>query len=387
MKRIPLSTPVIKGNEWKYVKECLDSGWVSSVGSYVDRFEKEFASYVGSKHAIACVNGTSAIHIALILAGVKRGDEVIVPTLTFIAPVNVINYCGASPIFFDCDEYYNLDAKKVLRFLREETILKDGITINKRTGAHISAILPVHVFGNAVWLDELCTECKERNIAIVEDSTEGLGTRYTSGTFSGKHVGTIGLFGCFSFNGNKIITTGGGGMIVTDNSALADKARYLTTQAKNDGKRFVHDEVGYNYRLTNVLSAIGVAQLEQIEEFKWIKHSLFSRYKEGINSSFGIELAPPPSYASNNLWMFPLQITEKYGLTREQLMAKLEEHGIETRPVWHLNHLQKPYISCQNYEIAHAVHLLERTLNIPCSVDLTDLDQQRVIDGLNSKCA
>ena len=264
MYKIPLSVPSIKGNEWKYVKECLDTNWVSSAGKYVDLFEQNIANYTGSKYAVACVNGTSALQVSLRLAGVLPGDEVILPTLTFIAPVNAVAYNGASPIFMDSDEYYNIDTDKIIEFIRQKTVFQDGFTYNKTTEKRISAIVPVHVWGNATWLDELIQLCKERNISIVEDAAESMGTCYINGEHSGKHTGTIGLLGCLSFNGNKIITTGGGGMILTDYADLAEKAKYLTKQAKDDKVRYIHNEIGYNFRLTNIQAALGVAQLEQL---------------------------------------------------------------------------------------------------------------------------
>ena len=264
---IGLNEPTISGNEWKYVKECLDTGWVSSAGKYVDLFEEKISEYTKAKYTIACVNGTSALQVSLQLAGVKQNDEVIVPTLTFIAPVNAIAYNGASPVFMDADDNYNIDVEKTIDFIKNETVFKNEFTYNKTTDQRISAIIPVHVWGNAVWLDELINLCEERGIAVVEDASESLGTAYKSGKYKGKHTGTIGKLGCLSFNGNKIITTGGGGMILTNEKKLADKARYLTTQAKDDPVRYIHDELGYNFRLTNIQAALGVAQLEQLTEF------------------------------------------------------------------------------------------------------------------------
>ena len=263
-KFIPLSVPHLNGNEWKYVKECLDTNWVSSAGKFVDLFEKKIAEYTGAKYAIACVNGTAALQVSLRLAGVQPGDEVIAPALTFIAPINAIAYNGASPVFMDADEYYNIDSAKTIRFIQEETEFKDGFSYNRNTGKRVSAIVPVHVWGNACWLDDLVDVFRARNIAIVEDASESLGTRYTKGKFAGKHTGTIGKLGCISFNGNKIITTGGGGMILADDEGLAAKARYLTTQAKDDEVKYIHNKIGYNFRLTNIQAALGVAQLEQL---------------------------------------------------------------------------------------------------------------------------
>lgn len=379
---IPLSVPSIKGNEWKYVKECLDTEWVSSAGKYVDLFEKKIVEFTGAKFAIATVNGTAALHIALIIAGVKAKDEVIVPSLTFIAPINAVRYAGAQPIFMDADDYYNIDSLKTIDFIKNETEFREGFTYNKKSGKKISAIIPVHVFGNAVWLDELVPLCQERNIKIIEDSTESLGTRYIKGDFTGKHTGTIGDFGTVSFNGNKIITTGGGGMILTNNEEYAKKAKYLTTQAKDDEIRYIHNEVGYNYRMTNVLAAIGVAQLERLDEYLVTKRNNFLKYQKGIENVKGLLLADVPSYADNNYWMYALQIGNPYPLNREGLMNKLGEYKIQTRPIWHPNHLQKPFIQYQNYKIDNTLKLVEKTLNIPSSVNITDNEVQFVIEKL-----
>lgn len=380
---IPLSTPVFMGKEWQYLQDCLSSRWVSSAGAYVDRFESGVAAYVGTRHAVACVNGTAALHVSLRISGVRAEDEVIVPTLTFIAPVNAVHYLGARPIFMDCDNYYNIDVEKTIEFIEKETRFAQDLTFNKQTGRRISALIPVHVFGNAVALEELSQLCQERNIRIVEDATESLGTRYTSGVWAGKHSGTIGELGCFSFNGNKIITTGGGGMIVTDNQDLAENARYLTTQAKDDAIRYIHHEVGYNYRLTNLQAAVGVAQLEQLPDYLETKRRNYRFYKQRIDSIRGLRIAEVPTYAANNCWMYALRIdSSEYGLNRDELMHLLGGKGIQTRPIWELNHMQKPYRDCQGYRIEKAPELLERTLNIPCSVDLTDSQLDCVVEAL-----
>ncbi len=382
-KIIPLSVPSIKGNEWKYVKECLDTEWVSSAGKFVDLFEKKMAQYTGARFAVATMNGTAALHISLIIAGVKADDEVIVPSLTFIAPVNVVKYVNANPVFMDADKYFNIDAKKTMAFIENETIYKNGFTYNKKTGQKISAIIPVHVFGNAVWLDELVEICNQRNINIIEDATESLGTRYTKGDYAGKYTGTVGNLGCISFNGNKIITTGGGGMILTDNEEYAKKARYLTTQAKDDEIRYVHNAIGYNHRMTNVLAAIGVAQLERLDEYITIKKNNYEKYKNAINKINGLALANVPEYADNNYWMYGLQIDDNnYPLDRESLMKKMSENKIQTRPVWKPNHLQKPYAECQSYKMENTLKLVEKTLNIPSSVNITDDEIRCVIENL-----
>lgn len=380
---VPLSVPSIQGNEWKYIKECLDTEWVSSAGKYVGRFEKEICNFTGARHAIACVNGTAALHISLILSGVKAHDQVLVPTVTFIAPVNVVRYLDAEPVFMDCDDFYNIDIDKTIRFIQDETIFRDGFTYNRKTGNRIAAIIPVHVFGNAVALDALVPICGERNIKIIEDATESLGTYYVKGEYSGKHTGTIGDIGCFSFNGNKIITTGSGGMIVTEDTELAEKAHYYTTQAKDDPVRYIHNEIGYNFRLSNIQAAMGVAQLEQLHRYVEIKKNNYTRYKSSIDTIPGLHLSETPDYAHANYWFYCLRIREDtYTKAREDVMRYLTENGIQSRPIWYLNHLQKPFKDCQSYHIEKAFELLEKTLNIPCSVNLTEDDIQYVVRKL-----
>lgn len=380
---IPLSVPVIQGNEWKYVKECLDTGWVSSAGSDVDKFEQEIANYTGATYAVACINGTAALHIALMLVGVEPDDEVIVPTVTFIAPVNAVKYMHAEPIFMDCDDFYNIDAEKTKDFIKKATVFRNGASYNKKTGRKISAIIPVHVFGNAVYLDDLVEICQERNIRIIEDAAESLGTRYIGGRYDSKHTGTIGDIGCLSFNGNKIITAGGGGMILTHNKGFAERARYLTTQAKDDASQFIHNEIGYNFRLTNIQAAMGVGQLEQLPEFLGIKQKLYETYKERINELPGLSIAEVPSCANNNHWMIAMRIDKNvYGKSVDSLMWHLKENGIETRPVWHLNHLQRPYENCQTYKIDKAFDLSSKTLNLPSSVNIREKQINRITKHL-----
>jgi len=384
MYKIHLSEPTLNGNEWKYVKECIDSEWISSSGKYVDLFEMKIAEYTGSKFAVACISGTTAIQVSLRLAGVKPDDEVIVPTLTFIASINAISYCNARPIFMDADSFYNIDSEKTINFIKNETIFKNGVTYNKKTDKKISAILPVHVWGNACWFDELIDLCEERNIGVVEDAAESLGTYYNEGKYKGENAGTIGKLGCLSFNGNKIITTGGGGMILTDDMYLAEKAKYLTTQAKDDPLRYVHNEIGYNYRLTNILSALGVAQLEQLPTILKRKKEIFNQYKSAVENIDGITLSIGPDYAENNHWLNLLQInTEIYGYDRESIMNKFKENYIQVRPVWKLNHEQKPYQRCQSYKIDKAPELVSNSLCIPSNTNLTKLDINNVINNID----
>ena len=384
MSKIPLSVPSLNGNELQYVKECIDTEWVSSAGKYVDLFEQKIAEYTGSKYVIACVNGTAAIQVSLRLAGVGAGDEVIVSTLTFIASVNAITYNNAIPIFMDADKYYNIDAEKTIKFIKNETVFKNGFTYNKKTNNKIAAIIPVHVWGNACWLDELVELCNKQNIAIVEDAAESLGTFYNSGKYKGKHAGTIGKLGCLSFNGNKIITTGGGGMILTDVKTLEEKAKYLSTQAKDDPIRYIHDEVGYNFRLTNIQAALGVAQLEQLPTILNRKKEIYNYYQSSIKNIDGLSISKVPDYANNNHWLNILQIDNKvYNEDQEVLMKRLEENDIQTRPVWKLNHEQKPYKEYQNYIIENANKLVAISLCLPSSSNLTNENIEKIINLLN----
>jgi len=380
-KHIPLSVPSLRGNEWKYIKECLDTEWVSSAGKYVEQFEKNIASYTGSKFAVACVNGTSALQLSLRIAGIDPGDEVIVPSLTFIAPVNAIKYNNSIPIFMDSDNYCNIDTNKTIEFINRETYFRDGVTYNKISGNKISGIIPVHVWGNAVQLDDLIEICDQRNINVIEDASESLGTIYSKGQYAGKHTGTIGKIGCLSFNGNKIITTGGGGMILTDNENLAMKAQYLSTQAKDDPVRYIHNEIGYNFRLTNIQAALGVAQLEKLSELLIYKREIHDRYCNGLEDNKIFSILESPDYATNNHWL-NIIIGDKVEINK--LIYYLSSKNIETRPIWHLNHLQKPYSLCQAYNIENAVELANKSLCIPSSANLKEKEILSVVSALNS---
>lgn len=381
---IPLSVPCIGANEWRYVEDCLKSGWVSSAGGYVGMFEEAVRRYTGAKHAVACVNGTSALHTALLACGVRPGDEIIVPTITFIAAVNAIRYAGAEPVFMDCDEYFNIDAEKTAEFILTHTRLSGRASRNSSTGRRIGALLPVHVFGNAADLEELASLCRQRRIPVVEDATEALGTWYTGrGTAGKRHAGLIGQAGCLSFNGNKIITTGGGGMIITDSPALAHRARYLTTQAKDDATYYVHNEVGYNYRMSNLNAAVGVAQMERLGAHLEKKRANYRLYREQLADAEGMRLAPVPPYAENNLWMYALRLEGRSPRRmRDRIMDRLRSRGVETRPLWYPNHLQKPYRRCLAYRIERAESMWRSTLNLPCSVDLTPEEVSRVVEEL-----
>ena len=370
---IPLSVPNLKGRELQYIKRCIDTNWVSSAGAFVSKFEDAICSYTHSKYAVACVNGTAGLHIALKLCGVGMGDEVIVPTLTFIAPANAVKYLGAEPVFMDCDDYMNIDPIKLREFcLKECKIAKSGL-INRSTGRIIKAVIPVHIFGNPCDMQEITKIAKAYRLKVIEDATESLGSYYTLGTYKGKFTGTIGDIGVFSFNGNKIITTGGGGMIVTNNRLLAEKARYLTNQAKDDPVKYIHNEIGYNFRLTNLQAALGLAQLEQLKKFIKIKKSNYELYCKLLTSVRGLKMLGTPDGTSPNYWFYSLLVINKvHGIGREKLMDNLTKKGIQSRPIWQLNHLQLPYRKNQVYKIEKAPWFWERVLNLPCSTDLQE---------------
>ena len=364
---IPLCVPEIRGNEWKYIKECLDTNWVSSVGSFVGRFERELADYVGTKYAVATCNGTAALHIALLVAGVQPDDEVLVSTLTFIAPANAIRYVGAWPVFMDAEpDYWQMDPQKVVDFLEEECQWRDGALYNRATSRRVRAILPVHILGHPVDMDPILEAARKYNLVVIEDATESLGAKY-----KGRMVGHLGDVACFSFNGNKIITTGGGGMIVTDNDAWARKAKYLTTQAKDDPVEYVHREIGYNYRLTNIQAAMGCAQLEQLDAYIAAKRRIAAYYTEHLASVPGIEPPGEAEWASSIFWLYTVLVdSERYGCDSRTLMQKLREGQIISRPLWHTIHDLPPYEDCPAYYVDVAKQLYRQGLSLPCSVGL-----------------
>ena len=369
---IPLSTPNLRGNNLSYLKTCIRTQWVSSAGKYVNFFEKRISKYTGSKYAISCTSGTAALHLALRIIGVREDDEVIVPTMTFIATANSVKYLKASPIFMDCDEFYNLDVRKTISFIKNKTFLKNNYSYNKKTKKRIFALLVVHVYGNAVDMSSLMTVCKKRNIKIVEDAAGALGTYYLKGKFKNKHAGTVSDVGCLSFNGNKIITSGGGGMILTNDKKLAQKAKYLSTQAMDDPIRYIHNDIGYNYRLTNIQAAIGLAQLEKIKFFLKRKNIIYNFYKKAFKKITDINFAKKPNYAKNNKWMLSIEIDEKKRkLKKNALIRFLFKNRIETRSTWLPIHKQRKYLNCETYKITNATKLYRKSLNIPSGTNLS----------------
>lgn len=383
---IPLSVPNLKGNELKYVTDAVAGEWVSTAGAYVGDFEQKIAEYLGVSGAVSCQNGTAGLHVALQLCGVGAGDAVIVPTLTFIAAVNPVKYLGAEPIFMDCDDSLCMDMEKLEHFCRYECEQKDGRLMDKATGRTVKAVVPVHIFGNLADMERLMALAEKYGLKVVEDSTEALGSRFLSGRYAGCYGGTIGDFGVYSFNGNKIITTGGGGMMVARADADRQHAKHLTQQAKSDEVRFEHDEIGYNYRLTNLQAALGLAQLEQLEGFIQHKKENYERYQKAIKELRGLKLLAFRQDIRANYWFYSLYLTNEFPLSREELMQYLLEQKIQTRPIWGLIHQQKPYAGSRTYRIEKAALYRDRVLNLPCSTNLTAADVDQVLACLREKC-
>jgi perosamine synthetase len=376
---IPLSVPEIRGREWDYVKECLDTGWVSSVGAYVDRFEAALAAQVGTRFAVATVNGTAALHLALLVAGVTAGDEVLVSDLTFIAPVNAIRYLGAHPVLVDAEPaYWQMDPQLVKDFLLNECDRVQGELRNRATGRRVAALLPVDVLGHPVDLDPLLELARSFGLPVVEDATESLGALYRT-----LPVGRRADVSCVSFNGNKVITTGGGGMLLTDREDWARRARHLSTQAKDDPIEFVHGEVGYNYRLTNVLAAIGCAQVEQLEAFVEHKRQLARRYQEALAEIPGLEPNLEAPWARSIFWMYTILVDEaQYGMDSRALLKALGQRRIQARPLWQPMHLSPAHWEAQVLGGDVSERLNRAALSIPCSVGLDTTSQDRVIQAL-----
>lgn len=378
---IPLSVPNLKGNELKYVTQAVESEWVSTAGKYVELFESRIMEYVHSFGAVSCQNGTSGLHTALLAANVLNEDAVIVPTLTFIAAVNPVKYVGAEPIFMDCDESLCLDPQKLEEYCEKECSFTQGNLIDNATGKHIKALLVVHVFGNMADMEAIMPIAQKYNLTVIEDATEALGTYYLSGKFQGKFAGTIGDIGVYSFNGNKIITTGGGGMIVSNNKEHLARAKHLTTQAKSDELYYTHDEIGYNYRMTNLQAALGLAQLEQLENFINTKTANYNLYQELIGAISGLSLLSYRENVRSNHWFYGLN-TEYYKYSRDELIQYLSKLSIQTRPIWGLINEQLPYKGNKAYKIEKAKYFWKNVVNIPCSSNLTEEQVKRIAANL-----
>ena len=380
---IPLSVPNFGAREAALAGEAITSGWVSTSGGKVTEFEQALADYVHMPRAVACNAGSSALHLAAMAAGIARGDEVIVPTLTFIAAVNPLTrYMGAEPIFIGCDDSLCIDPDAVEAFCAEHCELRDGKLYNKATGAHVKALEVVHVFGNLGDMERLTEIAQKYHLILIEDATEALGTRFTSGKFAGKFAGTVGDIGCYSFNGNKIITTGAGGAVVSNHPDWAEHAKHLSTQAKTDLLQFLHDEVGYNYRMTNVQACLGIAQLERLEAFIAHKKALYDHYVEKLDGVKGLRILPfREDCTRSNHWFFSLYVKDS-ALDRDAIIEKLQAQGIQTRPVWALIHEQADYPRNEAYALDKALDYRKYIVNLPCSTNLSMEDCDRVIDAV-----
>ena len=380
---INLSVPNLSMDILDNLKECLESGWVSTGGRFIPEFETKVKNYMKTKFAAGVQSGTAGLHMSLQVLGVQRDEEVFVPTLTFIAAVNPTTYLGASPIFIDCDDSLCMDPIKLEKFCSEECDFKEGALVNKKTNKKIRALVIVHVFGNMADMEKIMDIAKKYNLKVLEDATEALGTYYTEGRYKGKYAGTIGDIGVLSFNANKIITTGGGGMVVGDNEELVEKVRFLSSQAKKDTLYFIHDEIGYNYRMLNLQAALGTSQIDKLESFIETKIKNYKIYKEELEKIEGLEILPFIEGIRANHWFYSLKIDkEKYGIGRDELLQKLVDAGIQTRPIWGLIHQQKPYSACQSYKIEKALYYYDRILNLPCSSNLTEKEVYQVIEKI-----
>lgn len=363
-ERVFLHDPCFHGNEKKYLEECIDSTFVSSVGPFVDRFEKDMAQYTGAKKAVVCVNGTNAIHLALILAGVQQGDEVLTQPLTFIATCNALSYCGAHPVFIDVDrDTMGLSPQKMEEWILSHAELRGDTLYNKKTGKRIKACVPMHTFGHPIHLDGIVRLCKKYHLELIEDAAESVGS-----TYKGKHTGTFGRIGCLSFNGNKTITTGGGGMLLFDDEELAEKAKHISTQAKVPHPwEFVHDAIGYNYRMPNINAALGCAQLEELPLFLKKKRELAGLYRDFFNK-IGITFFTDALGTESNYWLNAVILDNLQ--ERNDFLEYSNSHGVMTRPIWQLMNKLTMFEHCECGDLSNAEYLVDRVVNIPSSVRL-----------------
>lgn len=380
-KFIPLSVPNFEGNERKYVDDALDQGWVSTGGAYINTLEERLAEFLHTEKTACVQSGTAALHLSLVDAGVKPGDVVLVPPLTFIAAVNPVKYQFATPVFIDCDDSFCMDPEKLKGFCEQECIFTDDALYFK--GQHVKALVVVHVFGNLADMEKIMAIAAKYHLKVIEDATEALGSKFTEGKYKGKYAGTIGDYGAYSFNGNKIITTGGGGAVTARDSAKVDHIKYLSTQAKDDPHYYIHHEVGYNYRMTNLQAALGVAQLEELPEFLRRKKKFYEEYLELFKDFELGYIMPFREGTDSNHWFYSLNIDRtRVHQTMREIITELEKRGIGTRAIWDLINKQIPYEGEVTYHLEKAPYYAERILNIPCSTSLTDDDVKRAADTI-----
>ncbi|MBA3677866.1 MAG: LegC family aminotransferase [Sphingosinicella sp.] len=364
-----LHEPEFAGNEWAFVKECIDTGWVSSVGSFVDRFERDLADYTGTTHAVATANGTAALHICLVLAGVQRGDEVLIPTLTFIATANAVSYTGAIPHFVDSESVsLGVDAEALERHLQQVAEVADGRCVNRKSGAVIRALMVMHAFGHPCDLNALVALAERWKLVLIEDAAESLGSRY-----NGLHTGGFGRVAALSFNGNKVLTTGGGGAILTNDPELGRRAKHLTTTARVPHRwNFVHDEIGYNYRLPNLNAALGCAQLEQLPGMLARKRRLAERYAQAFDDVPGVRFLREPAGTTSNYWLNTIVLDPAYSRQHEGVLGLLNDSNYMSRPLWTLMHRLPMYTDCPRAKLNTAETLADTVINLPSSPRLAD---------------
>lgn len=379
---IPLSTPNFRGNEKNYVNEAVDAEWISTAGAFISRFEEQMASRLSVPQACACQSGTAGLHLCLRHFGVSAGDLVLVPTLTFIATVNAVLYQSAEPVFFDCDGHMCISAEQVQAYLERECRRENGRTVEIASGKTVKAMIPVHVFGDHCDMDRLMDLAERFHLIVIEDATESLGGVFSQGRYRGRPTGTVGHAGVLSFNGNKIITTGGGGMVVSGDGAAVEHMRYLSQQAKDDAVYFVHEEWGYNYRMTNLQAALGLAQLEELDGFLEIKRQNYARYRERLADCTYGELLPFGSGDGSNHWFYSFALRRPDPARRDRLLRCLNDHHIQARPIWKLNHTQTPFRKYRAMECGRAQAFYDRVINIPCGTNLTAQQLDRVCEVL-----
>ena len=376
---IPLSIPNFEGNEKKYVNDALDQGWVSTGGAYITKLEQELAKFLRTDNVAACQSGTAALHLSLAEAGVNPGDVVLVPPLTFIAAVNPVKYRFATPVFIDCDDSLCMDPVKLRDFCERECDFADGTL--RRNGKPVKAVVVVHVFGNLADMEAVMNVAEHYGLKVIEDATEALGSRWTQGRFAGKYAGTVGDFGCFSFNGNKIITTGGGGAVTAKDPKTVDHLRFLSTQAKTDPHYYIHDEVGYNYRMTNLQAALGVAQMEELPDFIGRKQRNYERYRAAFKDFPLATLLPFREGTESNKWFYSLCLDRsRIDVPLKEIILALREKGIESRPIWGLINEQLPYREEEAYRLEKAPYYADRVINIPSSTQITEEEIDYVAD-------
>lgn len=379
---IYLSIPNFQGNEKKYVDEAIDAEWVSTAGAFIGQFEQEMSKTLDVPQTCACQSGTAGLHLCLRHFGIGTSDIVLVPTLTFIAPINAVMYQSATPVFFDCDDHMCINTKQVEAYLTQECHVKDDRTVENFSGKTVKAIIPVHVFGDHCDMDHLMELAEKYHLYVIEDATESLGGIFSQGKYAGFHTGTVGHAGVLSFNGNKIITTGGGGMVISRDAAAVEHIRYLSQQAKNDTLYFVHEEYGYNYRMTNLQAALGLAQLEELNGFLEIKRRNYAYYREKLAACRYGRILPFASDNSSNHWFYSFALNHPDAGKRDRLMRYMNDQNIQVRPIWKLNHTQTPFRQFRAMDCSSAQRFYDSVVNIPCSTNLTEAQLDRVCQTL-----